>query len=219
MVHISIKEILKMSGTIVDRVLHVIQKKGRGTVFSSQDFLPRFKRWEIDYALTYLEKEEKIIRILAGLYAFPKYSELLGQYVMPDITMIARAIARKNSWKIFPEGNVALNYLGLSTQVPTKYVYLSSGRHRKYIIGDSELEFKELNNRTITISDKNTNLVVQAIIAMGKTSANTPAFIEKLSRCFKYVDWVRIEKKAKKVAVWVLEVITKAKDLSNGTNS
>lgn len=204
-----------MSVTIKDRILYLIQKKGRGIVFSSQDFIPKFKRWEVDRSLTDLEKEGKIVRIIPGLYAFPKYSQLLKEYVVPDIGTIAQGIARKNDWKIFPEGNTALLYLGLSTQVPAKYIYLSSGRHRKYDINGTILEFKELNSKTISISDKTTNLVVQSIAALGKIAASEESFIKKLSKCFSPEEWVKIEYKAKKVTSWILEVIAKAKEFSN----
>ena len=208
-----------MSEAIKDKILYLIQKKGRGTVFSSQDFIPKFKRWEVDRSLTDLEKEGKIIRIIPGFYAFPRYSQLLKEYVTPDMGISAQGIAKKNDWKIFPEGNTALLYLGLSTQVPAKYIYLSSGRHRKYNINGTILEFKELNSKTISINDKNTNLVVQSIAALGKIAANEDDFVKKLSKCFSHDEWIKIEYKAKKVTSWILEVIAKAKELSNEANS
>lgn len=204
-----------MSETVKDRILYLIQKRGRGIVFSSQDFIQKFKRWEIDRSLTDLEKEGKIIRMIPGLYAFPKYSQLLKEYIAPDMETIAQGIARKNDWKIFPEGNTALLYLGLSTQVPAKYIYLSSGRHRKYNINGTILEFKELNSKTISINDKNTNLVVQSIATLGKIAASEESFIRKLSKCFSQEEWTKIACKSKKVTSWILEVIEKAKEFSN----
>lgn len=38
-----------------------------------------------------------------------------------------KAIARKYNWTIAPSGNTALNLLGLSTQVPSKWKYVSYG--------------------------------------------------------------------------------------------
>ena len=45
----------------------------------------------------------------------------------PDIDQVATAMARKFRWRIQPGGAPALNYLGLSTQVPARAVYLSDG--------------------------------------------------------------------------------------------
>lgn len=94
----------------------------KGWVFFAKDFAPDFDRWEIDHSLHFLEKEGKIKRILPGLYYYPDYSELLKKQVGPDVGEVAKALARKYDWQIFPEGNTALNYLGLSTQVPAAYV-------------------------------------------------------------------------------------------------
>lgn len=121
-----------------------------------------------------MEKEGKIVRIIPGLYAFPKYSRLLKEYVVSDIGTIAQGIARKNDWKIFPEGNTALLYLGLSIQVPAKYIYLSRGGHRKYDINGTILEFKELNSKTISINDKNTPYIAQAFPQLALESCNIP---------------------------------------------
>lgn len=93
-----------MQRSVKERILSVIQRRGRGTLFSAQDFLSGFKRWEIDRSHTDLEKQGYLVRILPGLYAFPKYSSLLRQYILPDISEIARAIARKNNLRIFPDG-------------------------------------------------------------------------------------------------------------------
>ncbi len=46
---------------------------------------------------------------------------------------VAKAIARRSSWRIYPSGNLSLNLLGLSTQIPEKVVYISDGPQRTVI--------------------------------------------------------------------------------------
>ena len=130
-----------MKETAKSKTIARIYGRGKGWVFSAVDFLPDLKRWEIDRSLADLEKEGKIARIMPGLYYYPEYSELLQETISPDVGQVAKALARKYDWKIFPEGNTALNYLGLSTQVPAKYIYISNGSPRKYKIGNTILEF------------------------------------------------------------------------------
>lgn len=198
------------------RLFRRIVSYGKGWVFSGTDFLPDFKRWEIDRSLTDLEKEDKICRILPGLYYYPEYSELLKKNVAPDIAVVAKALARKYNWKIFPDGNTALNYLNLSTQVPARYIYISSGSPRKYTIGNTTLEFKYRTPKESTIKDENANLVVQALKSLGKEHASESDFIKLLSTRFSYTEWIKIEKASKKVAYWVVDIIAKAKDMANG---
>jgi hypothetical protein len=191
-----------------------IRRKGKGWVFFAKDFAPDFDRWEIDHSLHFLEKEGKIKRILSGLYYYPDYSELLKKQVGPDVGEVAKALARKYDWQIFPEGNTALNYLGLSTQVPAAYVYISNGSPRKYKIINTPLEFRRRVLTESSIKNENANLVVQALKSLGKVYANHPEFIARLSNRFSYDDWVKIEKAAAKVADWILVIIKKAKDLA-----
>lgn len=203
-----------MKKDVQNRIFERIKYRGKGWVFSAKDFARDFERWEIDHSLHFLEKEGKIKRVLSGLYYYPDYSEILQQQVGPDVGKVAKALARKYDWQIFPEGNTALNYLGLSTQIPAKYIYISSGSPRKYVIINTPLEFRRRVLTESTIKDENANLVVQALKSLGKIHANESHFIEKLSTKFSYDDWVKIERAAAKVADWILVIIKKAKGLA-----
>jgi len=205
-----------MKESMKNKIFAKIQAENRGWVFSAIDFLPDFKRWEIDRSLTDLEKDGLIRRILSGLYHYPEYSEILKEFVAPSMRVAAKALARKYDWKIFPEGNTALYYLDLSTQVPGRYIYISSGSSRKYKIGNLDLEFRHRVPKESAITDENANLAVQAIKAMGKVYASEPSFIKALALRFTHDEWVKIENASKKVAYWILGIITRAKDISNG---
>jgi predicted transcriptional regulator of viral defense system len=194
-----------------NRIFDRIRHREKNWVFSAKDFARDFDRWEIDHSLRFLEKEGKIKRIIQGLYYCPEYSELLQRLVAPDIQRVAKALARKHGWKIFPEGNTALNYLGLSTQIPAKYIFISSGRSRKYTIENTTIEFRHRVLTESTIINENANLVVQAIKSLGKVHANKE-FAELLAKRFSYDEWNKIEKAAARVAGWILDEIKKAKE-------
>lgn len=130
--------------SIEKKVLYKIQGYGRGYAFSSSDFIKQFPSDSVDKALSLLVAKKKIRRIARGLYDYPKYSELLAQELSPDIEQVAYALARKFNWKIEISGNSALNILGLSTQIPGRYLYLSSGPNRTYTLCNQiTLEFKK----------------------------------------------------------------------------
>ena len=205
-----------MTESVKNRIFAEIKRRGKGHVFSASDFLKKFKRFEVDRSLTDLQNEGCIVRIMVGLYYYPQYNSLLKRNVAPDMQKVAKAIARKNNWIIFPEGNTALNYLALSTQVPANYVYISSGKSKKYTIGNTVLEFNHQSAKGSVIRNENANLVVQAIIALGKVHATQDEFIQLLATKFSYKEWDKIEKASNKVTYWVLDIIKKAKEYSNG---
>ena len=72
-------------------------------------------------------------------------------------------LARNYNWTICPCGDTVLNEFGLSTQVPAKQTYISSGPYRKYEIGERTLEFKHASSKEIAGRAKTSARVVRAL--------------------------------------------------------
>ena len=88
-------------------------------------------------------------------------------------------MARKFRWRIQPSGATALNYLGLSTQVPARAVYLSDGPDRVYQIGKTALAFEHTALKESGVKLKESGLIVQALKSLGQEQI-TPEIIAKL---------------------------------------
>src|SRR6185437_948809 len=114
-----------------DQILARIERLGAGKAFSAKDFLDIASRGTIDVTLADLTRRGKIRRIRRGLYDTPKVNPSLGGKLSPNIDEAAQAIARRQRWTIVPEGAWAANLLGLSTQVPSKIIYLTDGPNKK----------------------------------------------------------------------------------------
>jgi hypothetical protein len=175
---------------------------GKGRVFSAKDFLDIASRGTIDMALTSLSRGGTIRRIGRGLYDRPKVNPSLGGKLSPDIDEAARAIARKQKWKIVPEGAWAANLLGLSTQVPAKIVYLTDGPNYETPVGRRRMQFKHARPKAMAGLEGKSALVVQALRHLGKKGAGpreiaklraalTPAERRKLVRETRFgADWI-----------------------------
>ncbi len=185
-----------------ERILDRIKYRGENWVFSASDFTKDFKRWEVDQALVALEKSGAIKRIMRGLYYYPQYSKILQERVAPDIHGVAKALARKYEWTIYPEGNTVLNYLGLSTQVVAKVIYLSDGPAKKYEIGGLTLEFKHKTHVEAKLKYESSMLVVQAMKAVGEKQI-TEEFLRALASKFDAGEWWKIKKDTGKITGWV----------------
>ncbi len=98
-----------------------------------------------------LEADGKTARLIDGSYTIPKFSQLLQENSYPSVDEVANKLADKFSWTICPSENHALNLIGLSTQVPSKYVFVSDGAYRTYEYRGREIIFKHTSNRFITI--------------------------------------------------------------------
>lgn len=191
---------------IRDSIFYFISGHGRGWSFSSSDLLGRFSRQQADNSLSDLVKQGKIRRVARGIYDYPAYSTLLQQSLAPDIEQVARAYARKNNWRIEISGEAALNLLGLSTQVPGRYVYLSDGPNREFDILGQTLAFKKSSLKNIGFKYRESTLLVQAIKALGKAHINSKT-MEKMRQYVEPGKRIKIVKDTQSATDWIHAVI------------
>ncbi len=192
--------------SIENKLFYIIKGTGRGYVFSAADFSDKFNGTTVDWVLSNLALQNKIRRVIRGIYDFPKYSELLGQYLSPEIDKVAHVLARKFKWRIEPSGDTALYLLGLSTQVPARYVYHSDGPKREYDILGNQLEFKKIALKNIGFKYAESALLVQAITSLGKDNVSAEV-IAKLKQKIESKLYPKIIKDTKTVTDWIYSII------------
>jgi len=168
-----------MAQAIENTITYRIRGSGGGWAFSPRDFLDLGHRPTVDSALHRLERKGSIRRVIRGIYDYPRFSKLLGQQLSPDLDQVARALARKFRWRIQPSGATALNFLGLSTQVPARAVYLSDGPDRAYQVSNRSLVFEHTALKESGMKLKESGLIVQALKSLGPEQI-TPEIIHKL---------------------------------------
>lgn len=192
--------------SIENKIFSRIKGSGRGYIFSATDFVDKFNSSTIDWALANLVQSGKIRRLMRGIYDFPKYSTLLEQYLNPEIDKLAYALAKKFNWRIAPSGDTALNLLGLSTQVPGRYIYLSDGPSRQYEFLGNKIEFKKTASKNIGFKYPDSTLLVQALTALGKKNINNN-IIQKLKLKIDSKLYDKISSDTKTVNDWVYKII------------
>lgn len=154
--------------TMRNQILRRLDGMARGEAFSAKDFLDLASRTSIDVLLSKLVKSGTIRRIGRGLYDLPKFNPDLDSELSPDLHKAAEAVARRQRWKIVPEGAWAANVLGLSTQVPSKITYLTDGPKHEMVVGRRTISFKHARPKMLTGSGDKSSLVVQALRYLGK---------------------------------------------------
>ena len=198
----------------LDQIKNRINDFDSRKVFINNDFLDIAGNETVRRTLNQLVSENKIKRVINGFYYNPIYSELIGEYEAVSIHELALAIARKYNWNIAPYNSTALNLLGLSTQVPTHYKYISSGRYKEYKIGDTVLEFKKVNPGEIANMSLKTATVIQAIKSLGKENI-TNEVIQKIRENLTEKERKDLMNESKSVPSWIYEVI---REISEGKN-
>ncbi len=192
--------------SIEDRVIARIYGYGRGWVFSKIDFADLGGLSTIDWVLYKLEKKGTVNRVIRGIYYYPQDSSLLKEQLPVEIPKVAQALARKFKWQIEPSGETALNILGFSTQIPSKYIYITNGRSKTYKIQNRELQFKKGMLKETNFKYHESALLVQALRSLGKehlTGKNLAIFRTAIDSA----KYMQIKKDTRSVTGWIFKAI------------
>jgi hypothetical protein len=102
-----------------------------------------------------------------------------------------------------------LNALGLSTQVPAEYHFVSSGPSKEIELDKGiKLYFKRISSKEITgISSKST-LIIEAIKALNKSGMNDSARA-KIGSLLSDTEKKRLARESRTSRVWIAEEIRK----------
>jgi predicted transcriptional regulator of viral defense system len=153
--------------TTAEKILQRIRKRGRGSVYVTQDFLDLGARAAVDQALSRLTRRGELRRLSQGLYDFPKLHPRFGT-LSPDPSAIAQAAARKTGSRIQVSGAQAANSLGMTTQVPARLVFLTDGPSKQIRIGAQVIALRHVSPRNMAGAGKTSGAVIQALRHLGR---------------------------------------------------
>jgi hypothetical protein len=138
----------------------------QGRVFTPADFSNIASRDNIDQTLSRLKRAGYIRRLQHGLYDKPVLNGRFGT-LPPDIDKAAHAYMSKFGYKLQVHPAKAAHLLGLSDQVPSSYSYLTDGRNKTMVIGNTKVSFKHASARKMIGIGTKAGLVVQALYYFG----------------------------------------------------
>jgi len=190
------------------QILKKIRKAKRGSLFFTEDFLSFGNSKAISKALERLVIKGDISRVARGIYARLENDPFIG-LVKPGGEAIAKAIAKRDKARIIPTGVLALNFLGLSTQVPLNLVYLTDGAPRRINIGKRKILFKKTSPRNLATIGKISGLAIQALKEIGKDNI-TENEKQILLKHLKNEDKYRLEHDIRMAPEWIRIVMRQA---------
>lgn len=194
--------------TIEIHIIEKIKKAKGGAVFFTDDFLRFGTSKAVGKALERLVEKSEISRVARGMYARLKKHELFGK-IQPTTEEIAKAIAKRDKARLIPTGVLALNALGLSTQVPLKVVYLTDGSARIVKIGQRTIKFKKTSPKNLATIGTISCLVIQALKEIGKDNV-TDVEIKIILKQLEKEEQHRLEHDIKLAPEWIRIIMRKA---------
>jgi len=197
-----------MTESIEKQVLTKFKKAKRGSLFFIEDFLRFGNSKVIAKVLERLVKKGDISRVARGIYARLEKDPILGM-VKPGAEAIAKAIAKRDKARIVPTGILALNALGLSTQVPMNVVYLTDGAPRRINLGKRKIIFKKASPKNLAAIGRISSLVIQALKEIGKDNV-TENEKQIILRHLENEDKYRLDHDIRLAPEWIREIMRQA---------
>ncbi len=194
--------------TTDDKILTKIKKAKRCSLFFIDDFIAFGNYKTVAKALERLEKNGKISRVARGIYSILEQDSILGE-LQPSTEKIAEAIRKRDKARIIPTGNLALNALGLSTQVPTNLVYLTDGSARTVDLGKRKIKFKKTAPKNLSAIGNISGLVIQALKEIGRENV-TDVEIQIILDHLKNEEPQRLQHDIRLAPEWIRVIMRKA---------
>ena len=155
--------------TVAESILTYSQTLPEGALISAKEVLHLGHRAAVDQALKRLEARSELMRIGRGLYTRPVKTRFGSR--APSAEKIIERVATTRAETIVPHGAAAANALGLTTQVPAKLVYLTSGPDRTFKLGAQLLEMKHAPYWMLLPSQPVAGEAVRALAWVGQKRA------------------------------------------------
>ena len=127
---------------------------------------PEYHTEFVGSILSELTTEGMLVKIAHGIYAKPRKSRF--GVVLPSVDKVVQAIAIRDNAEVLPSGMTALNALGLSTQVPMNYTYLTTGSERTVNLSNRKVVLKRGVPKNFCYGTRLISLLVQALKALKK---------------------------------------------------
>lgn len=151
---------------IAENIRDQIKHDKAGTVYFISDFAQHGNDVFISRLLSECVDDGLLLRIANGIYYKPIETKFGVLY--PSVEELVKAIARRDNAQILPTGATAENRLSLSTQVPTRYVYLTSGSARKIVLRGQTITLKRSVPRNFACKNDFMAILIQALKSIGK---------------------------------------------------
>lgn len=127
---------------------------------------PEYHTEFVGSVLSELTTEGMLVKIAHGIYAKPRNSRF--GVVLPSVDKVVQAIAVRDNAEVLPSSMTALNALGLSTQVPMNYTYLTTGSERTINLSNRKVVLKRGVPKNFCYGTRLISLLVQALKALKK---------------------------------------------------
>jgi hypothetical protein len=191
---------------LADQILEHSQRLPEGALLIAVKFLHFGERRAVNKALAHLSRRGDLLRIWRGLYVRP-IPTVFGTR-NPTMESVVARLTELWGESIATHGAVSANRLGLTTQVPVRAVYLTSGPGRVLWLGGSSLTLYHAPLWQFVQAGRLTGEVIRALAWLGPSEA--ARLLPRLSAGLSPADREVLIEVAPLLPTWLAEQISRS---------
>jgi len=189
-------------------ILSAAQALPEGGLLSAKEFLHLASRAAVDQTFSRLRREGKLMRVGWGVYALPVASRFGVR--APSTEAVVNGIESASGEVIVANGATEANALGMTTQVPTREVFLTSGRSRKLQLGNRTVELKHGNRWQLVLGTRPAGMAIRAISWLG--SEHAASALKMLRTKLPPAEWAAMRSVRSILPSWMALAVSEASE-------
>ena len=190
---------------LTEQILEYAARLPEGAPIAAKGLLHLGNRAAVDQALSRLVERGQLMRAGRGVYLLPVKSRFGTR--APSVETAVEALATQRGEVIVSSGAAAANTLGLTTQVPIRSVYLTSGRSRKMSLGKQVVELRHAPRWQLALAQRPAGEAVRALAWLGPDKAE--AALQALKRKLPPAAFSELVTAAPQLPTWLARSVGK----------
>lgn len=191
---------------LTEQILMHAKGLPEGTPVAAKSLLHLGNRAAVDQALSRLAERTQLIRVGRGVYLLPVTSRFGTR--SPSVEQAVEALASQRGEVIVPSVATAANTLGLTTQVPIRSIFLTSGRTRTMNLGEQVVELRHAPRWQLALAHKPAGEAVRALAWLGPEKVETA--LKTLKRKLPPAAFNELVAAAPQLPTWLARSVGKA---------
>ncbi|MBR5950624.1 MAG: type IV toxin-antitoxin system AbiEi family antitoxin domain-containing protein [Actinomycetaceae bacterium] len=193
---------------LAETIVSAARALPEGGLLSAKDFLHLGTRAAVDQTLSRLTREGKLMRVGRGAYAAPMLSRFGAR--PPSTEAVLKSLESTRGETIVASGATEANALGLSTQVPTREIFLTTGRPRTFQLGNRTVEIRRGNRWQMVLGARLSGKAIRALSWLGPERA--PSALKALHTRLPPEEWAALRSARSVMPSWMARAISEASE-------
>ena len=189
---------------LTEEILEHSRTVPEGALLTAKGLLHLGQRAAVDQALSRLARRGKLLRAGRGLYVRPVESRFGAR--APTTEKVVAGLAELRGETVASHGAAAANALGLTSQVPVRSVYLTSGPSRTLRLGRQSVEMRHAPAWQLVLAGRPAGEILRALAWLGPSKAE--GALLTLRRTLPASDLQALAKAAPLLPTWLAQLVS-----------